>query len=53
MDDLLIARESIKNINALKAALSKKFKISDLGACYFYLGIEVIRDRSCRELQLS
>jgi hypothetical protein len=33
--------------------LSDYFKILDLGACYFYLGIEVIRDRPRRTLRLS
>jgi hypothetical protein len=50
MDDLLLARASKADINRIKAALSKRFKILDLGACYFYLGIEVIRDYPRRTL---
>jgi hypothetical protein len=53
MDDLLIASDSKTNINTLKNALSDYFKILDLGICYFYLGIEIIRDRPCRTLRLS
>jgi hypothetical protein len=53
MDDLLLAGASKPDINRIKAALSKWFKISDLGACYFYLGMEVIRDRPRRTLWLS
>jgi hypothetical protein len=53
VDDLLITGDSKTNINTLKNALSNYFKISDLGTCYFYLGIEVIYDRSYRTLWLS
>jgi hypothetical protein len=53
MDNLLIAGDSKANISALKNALSDHFKILDLGACYFYLGMEVIRDRPRRTLRLS
>jgi hypothetical protein len=37
----------------MKNALSDHFKISNLGACYFYLGIEVIRNCPCKTLRLS
>jgi hypothetical protein len=50
---LLIANNSKININILKNALSDYFKILDLGAYYFYLSIEIIRDRSRRILGLS
>jgi hypothetical protein len=50
---LLIASDSKTNINTLKNTLSDYFKILDLGACYFYLGIEVIRDRPRKTLRLS
>jgi hypothetical protein len=50
---LLITSDSKTNINTLKNALSDYFKILNLGAYYFYLGIEVIRDRSYRTLRLS
>jgi hypothetical protein len=50
---LLIASDSKTNINTLKNALSDYFKILDLSACYFYLGIEVIRDYFCRTFRLS
>jgi hypothetical protein len=38
--DLLIISDSKTNINILKNALSDYFKILDLSACYFYLGIK-------------
>jgi hypothetical protein len=50
---LLIASDSKTNINTLKNALSDYFKILDLGACYFYLSIEIIYDRSRKTLRLS
>jgi hypothetical protein len=53
IDDLLIASDSKTNISALKNALSDYFKILDLNACYFYLGIKIIRDHSRRTLRLS
>jgi hypothetical protein len=53
VDDLLIAGASKPNIADLKAALSANFKMSDLGACHFYLGMEIIRDRPNRELRLA
>jgi hypothetical protein len=50
---LLITSNSKTNISNLKNTLSDYFKILDLGVYYFYLGIEVIRDRSYRTLRLS
>jgi hypothetical protein len=41
------------SITTLKESLSKQFHMSDLGPCYFYLGMEVIRDRPRRTLRLS
>ena len=48
INDLLIINDSKTNISALKNTLSDYFKILDLGACYFYLSIEIIRDCSYR-----
>jgi hypothetical protein len=50
IDDLLLARASKADINRIKATLSKRFKILDLGVYYFYLGIEVICNRPRRTL---
>jgi hypothetical protein len=44
VNNLLITGASKSAINQIKASLSKRFKIIDLGACYFYLSIEVTRD---------
>lgn len=38
-----MASNSMDNINSLKSLLDKKFKIKDLGALKYFLGIEVAR----------
>jgi hypothetical protein len=48
---LFITNDSKTNISILKNILSDYFKILDLGACYFYLSIEVIRDRPYKTLR--
>jgi hypothetical protein len=53
INDLLITSDSKTNIITLKNILSDYFKILDLGACYFYLGIEIIYNRPCRILRFS
>jgi hypothetical protein len=53
IDDLLLASASKLDINKIKNSLKKRFKMLDLGAYYFYLRIEVIRDRPRRILRLS
>jgi hypothetical protein len=53
MNNLLITGDSKTNISALKNTLSDYFKILDLGAYYFYLGIKIIYDRPYRTLRLS
>jgi hypothetical protein len=53
VDDLLITGELKSDINKVKQSLSDRFHMSDLGACHFYLGMEVIRDRPRRTLRLS
>jgi hypothetical protein len=53
INDLLLASASKPDINKIKDSLKERFKILDLGAYYFYLGIEVIHDRPRRTLRLS
>jgi Reverse transcriptase (RNA-dependent DNA polymerase) len=53
VDDLLITGASKPDIDKIKDSLKQRFKMSDLGACHFYLGMEVIRDRPRRTLRLS
>ena len=44
INDLLIVSLSKANISIIKAKLSKRFYIIDLGPYKYYLRIEVIRD---------
>jgi hypothetical protein len=53
VDDLLLAGASKPDIDKIKDSLKQRFKMSDLGACHFYLGMEVIRDRPRCTLRLS
>jgi hypothetical protein len=45
VDDLLITSASKPDIDKIKDSLKQRFKMSNLGVYYFYLKIEVIRDR--------
>ena len=53
IDDLLIYGPNIEDIQALKIALSKKIEITNLDEIFYYLGIEVIRDRAKKSLCMS
>ena len=44
VDDMLIACKSRKIVQELKAALSQKFEMKDLGTTKKILGIEIFRD---------
>lgn len=43
VDDIIVTRNDIASINALKAFLNLKFYIKDLSALKYFLGIEVAR----------
>ena len=43
VDDLLIFGPDQAGINDLKRSLNKRFKMSDLGPCKYYLGLEINR----------
>ncbi|CCE29311.1 uncharacterized protein CPUR_03004 [Claviceps purpurea 20.1] len=53
VDDLLLAGPDLDDIKAVKAALSKRFEMEDLGECHHYLGMEIVRDRPNRTLRLN
>jgi hypothetical protein len=50
---MLIAAKSMKEIDALKAQLSREFDMKDLGAAKKILGMKIIRDRKFGLLYLS
>ena len=53
VDDMLIARSSIEEINNLKKQLSKQFVMKDFGAVKQILGMRIIRDKANGSLKLS
>jgi hypothetical protein len=53
VDDLLIAGPSKAGIRKIKDALGQRFEMTDLGACTYYLGMSVTRDRRNRVLVLA
>ena len=53
VDDVLVTGPSRTDIQRIKDALHAKFKMSDLGACSYYLGMTVTRDRANRTLRLG
>ena len=52
VDDFLITGAGMKKINEFKQYLMKKFEMKDLGACNYFLGIRIIRDRKARTIHL-
>ena len=52
VDDFLIFGLKIKDINTVQNNLSKYFKITDLGPISYFLGIQIIRDRPARKIQI-
>ena len=50
VDDLLIAGNSLCQINNLKTELRKRFEMKDMGAARVMLGINISRDREKRKL---
>jgi hypothetical protein len=53
VDDMLVERKSMVEINRLKAQLAKAFDMKDLGTTTQILGMEIHRDRKNGNLWLS
>ena len=53
IDDYIIIGLNKKNIKALKAQLGLKYVIEDRGPAYYFLGVEILRDRANRLFYLS
>lgn len=53
VDDLLIVGESSKDLEQFKGEMKRTFRMSDLGALSYYLGIEVRQGRHGIELRQS
>jgi hypothetical protein len=53
VDDLLIFVEDMLVINKVKEVFSHEFNMKDLGAIEYYIGIQVIRDKTKRTINLG
>ncbi|RKK64725.1 Retrovirus-related Pol polyprotein from transposon TNT 1-94 [Fusarium oxysporum] len=53
VDDLLIAGPDKEEIRQIKASLNKKFEMTDLGPCQYYLGMSIWRERRNKAIFLS
>ena len=52
VDDLIIAGSDKRIVADFKAAISRRFKMKDLGALKWILGVEIRRDRRRRRLEI-
>ena len=53
IDDCIIIGLDKKNIKALKAQLGLKYTIKDRGPAFYFLGVEILRDKANRLLYLN
>nr|GEX12139.1 retrovirus-related Pol polyprotein from transposon TNT 1-94 [Tanacetum cinerariifolium] len=53
IDDMLIASQSLDEIERLKTQLKSKFKMKDLGEAKMILGIEIVTNRILRKICLT
>ena len=53
VDDLLVISNDLRRLKSIKAELSKRFEMKDLGEAQFILGIQIQRDRAQRRISLS
>jgi Reverse transcriptase (RNA-dependent DNA polymerase) len=53
VDDITILGASLKAVKRLKADLSKRYEITDLGEIESYLGIRITRDRPRKRLEID
>ena len=53
VDDMLIAAKDKKEIQSVKAQLSREFEMKDLGVVNKILWMEILKDRQARKLHLS
>jgi hypothetical protein len=53
VDDITLVSKSVETLDKFVAEMSKHFKLRDLGATSFLLGIGITRDRPNRKLYLS
>jgi hypothetical protein len=45
VDDIILTRDDVLEMNQLKTSLSSTFEIKDLGSLRYFLGMEVARSK--------
>src|SRR5258708_21582439 len=53
VDDLMILSNDSINLGHRKDKLMRTFKMKDLGPIHWFLGLEIVCDRSCRLISVS
>ncbi len=53
VDDLLLVANDTAQLASVKAQLSSRFEMKDMGEAQFILGVQITRDRAKRQLYLS
>ena len=53
VDDILLARNNLKMIEVTKKWLSSDFEMKDMGEARYVLGMEIIRNRPKKLLDMS
>ena len=53
VDDITILGDTLDSISALKANLSNRYEMTDLGEIDSYLGVKITRDRSVKRLDID
>ena len=53
VDDLLLVANDTARLDSVKAQLSSRFEMKDMGEAQFILGVQIRRDRANRRLYLS
>jgi len=53
VDDILVAAQGEERVAKVKAHLTAKFDVRDLGPATYFLGMELSRDREARSLKLT
>ena len=53
VDDILLIGNDVETLSNVKKWLAEKFQMKDLGEASYILGIQIIRDRKNKLLELS
>ena len=53
VDDLILITRSVAEMTRLKALIAGRYKVRDLGALSYYLGIRFTRDRIHKPISMS